>query len=59
MLRIIVRNQHFGAVVHMEGAIAETSLKTFDVELPEIEKYLKVAEKWTSREVIGIEILGD
>jgi len=57
MLRIIIRSQHLGAAAHIPDAKAETDFRTFDVSLPEIEKYLRPDQKWTSREIIGVEIL--
>ncbi len=59
MLRIIIRTEHNGAACHVQGAVSEHEFKTFDIDLPEIEKYLREFEKrpnsYSTREVIGIE----
>lgn len=59
MLRIIIREENNAAACYVPGAVAEHSWKTFDVELPEVESYLREYENkpnaYTSRIVVGIE----
>lgn len=57
-IRIIVRQSDEGAARHVGGPV-QTRHKTFDVELPELEQFLRAEGQpdYTSREVIGVEIL--
>ncbi len=64
MIRIVIQETDFGNAANIGGPV-ETRIKTFDVELPEVEKHLHAAEKakeekrqcWFSRQVIGVEVL--
>lgn len=53
MLRLIVRSVDCGAACHVGGPVA-TKFATFDIDAPEVEQYLKGAEKYEDREVIGV-----
>jgi hypothetical protein len=55
MLRIIVRIDDAGMAANVGGSVL-TSFKTFDVDLPEIEKMLEVG-KYGHAQVVGVEIL--
>lgn len=59
MIRLIIRTQSAGMAANVAGAKAEIDFKTFDVEIPEVESYLREAEKWdyTNRQIIGVELL--
>lgn len=63
MIRLIIKTMDgsFAANLGGPGTPAEISYKTFDIDAPEIEKYLKqpIAENWSvaSRAVIGAEVL--
>jgi len=59
-LRIVIEQTDYGTAAHVDGVKASRSLKSFDVELPEIEKYLQEGAQpnsWRIREFIGIELL--
>ena len=54
MIRIIIREQFLGP----EGQSYGTEYKTFDAEIPEVEKYLtSKSGGYSSRWVQGIEVL--
>jgi len=55
MIRIVVKNQYLGP----EGQSMGSDYKTFDVSLPEVEKYLtdKPDSPYASNWVSGIEII--
>lgn len=69
MLRIVVHDCDYGAFEHVPGAPVQMSVKTFDVEIPALETFLRAHEiarrqatndrltlAWI-RQVVGIEIL--
>ncbi len=70
MLRIVVQTSDCGMAAHVGGSV-ESSVKTFDVHLPELEEHLREYEdaKKISKEtgaptywhrcVIGVEVLPD
>jgi hypothetical protein len=57
-IRIIVRQSDEGAAMHVGGPV-QTSHKTFDVDLPELEQFLRAEGQPTyiRRELIGVELL--
>ncbi len=59
MIRFIVQEVDVAVVIHANSNAAVTSFKTFDYDLPELEKYLTDQEKsqWQLRRVIGAEVL--
>lgn len=58
MIRVIVRETDYQAAAHVEGMAASVSFKTFDVDLPELERYLtKLPSTWLERQFVGIELL--
>ncbi len=56
MIRIIVRQLDESAACNVGGPVSQ-SLKTFDVELLEVETFLDEVPQWIRREVIGVELL--
>jgi len=60
MIRIIVRTDEASMAANVGGAV-ESTWKTFDVVLPELEAFLQKpkAEKWpySHRQVSGVEVL--
>ncbi len=61
MIRIVVRISYMGHVVHGGAPAASVDFKTFDVALPEVEKFLRgtASETYVARDVVGIELLED
>ena len=57
-IRIIVREADVGAAMHVGGPV-RSILKTFDVELPDLERYLRAEGQpdYVHREVMGVELL--
>lgn len=59
MLRIVVRTDNAGMAANVGGAV-HTEYRTFDVDLPEIEEFLREpgAKRmtYTQRQVVGIEL---
>jgi hypothetical protein len=60
MMRIIVRSDYAGMAVNIGGAV-ETEFKTFDVDLPEVEQYLRAVKDnpkdvYSQRQVAGVEL---
>lgn len=57
-IRIIVRQSDEGAARHVGGPV-QTSHKTFDVDLSEVEHFLRATGQpdYICREVIGVELL--
>jgi len=61
MLRIIVKDDNAGMALNVGGSV-ESSIKTFDVDLPELEKHLREFtdaedKRYWARQVIGVEVL--
>jgi len=57
MLRIILQETDTGAAANL-GCSVYQGVKSFDVDLPEVEAWLKTGDrKWNSRQVLGIEII--
>lgn len=63
MLRFIVKEVYVGHVVHASGQ-PETTIKSFDGDLVELEKYLRYWDQrdgkrpdYLTRELIGVELL--
>lgn len=57
MIRIIVEQIEMVHVVHGGAPHAPITLKTFDVELPELEAYLRTALEYDTRRVIGAALI--
>lgn len=58
MLRIIIRCEDSGAVVYGGVKNSLVQYRTFDVELPEVEKFLTVnPNTYETRQVDGVELL--
>lgn len=55
MIRLIVREDNCGMAANVGGDV-HTTYKTFDVDLPDLEAYLRVKETWTERRLIGVEL---
>lgn len=61
-IRIIVRVDDANALAHGAANNAETTFKTFDVDLPAVEAFLrgdKRLNEFVTRSVIGVELLED
>jgi hypothetical protein len=61
MIRIIVQTDDAGMAVNIGGAV-KRELKTFDLNIPDLEAYLQEASHWTpgyycQRQVIGVEVV--
>jgi hypothetical protein len=58
MLRIVIKTEDCVHVVHGAASQSQTTVKTFDVDLPEVEAFLitKPSSYWYSN-VVGIEVL--
>ena len=52
MIRFVVRGKYINP-----GGDCEGDIKTFDVDLPELERYLSESGSYGSREVIGAEVI--
>ena len=57
MIRIIVRETDSGEACNVPNGQTHLNFKTFDVELPEVEKYLSEKWQYVSRQVIGVEVV--
>ncbi len=60
-IRILVRTDDAGMAANCGGAV-ETRYKTFDVELPEVERFLREVTdnklmQYTARQIVGWELL--
>lgn len=57
MIRIIVRIDDAGMAANVGGSV-QTRYKTFDVDLPELEAFLRLPKPntYTEYEVIGVEL---
>jgi hypothetical protein len=51
MIRLIVRREDMSPC--QVGGNPQVSYRTFDVELPEVEAYLKESPKWLSHQLLG------
>lgn len=56
MIRIIVRQDNAEMAANVGGSVF-TSLKTFDYDLPELERWLADESKFSHAQVIGVELL--
>lgn len=56
MIRILCRNVDLSDAAAGVGPTEET-YKTFDVELPELEKWLRESSNFVRRTAIGIEVV--
>jgi hypothetical protein len=58
MIRIIVQTDDASMAANVGGNVL-TTMRTFDVELPELEEFLRGADKkYMHRQAIGIELIG-
>lgn len=57
MLRIIVKTDDAAHVVNGGADHSLASFKTFDVDLPEVEKHLRDMTTYESRQVVGVELI--
>lgn len=59
-LRIIVATTDAARAAHVGGPI-EVKYKTFDIEAPEVERFLKSGKpnNFWDRTIVGVEVLGD
>lgn len=55
-IRIVVREDDATMSVNC-GSLVQSYCKTFDIEAPELEKFLRQAEGYVARTVTGAEIL--
>ena len=56
-MKILVRVDNAGMATNVGGSV-ETTYKTFDVELPDVEQYLRDARgTYSHANVIGVELL--
>ena len=59
MIRILCRVAYRGAAAHVGGPV-DLEYKTFDVELPEVEKWLTTnIDSYSTKEAFGIEIVSE
>lgn len=57
MIRIIVRTDCAGMACNVGGAV-ETSYRTFDVDLPDLEQFLREDQgTYSQRQALGIELI--
>ena len=58
MLRIVVKSDDAGMALNVGGSV-ETTVKTFDVDLPALESYLTEhpGALYFQRQVVGVEVL--
>ncbi len=56
MLRIIVRTVFSGEAIHVGGPVNVVH-KTFDVDLPQVEVFIKGNQMYATVEVVGVEVL--
>jgi hypothetical protein len=58
MIRIIIETCEAGMAANVGGSV-QTSYRTFDVELPEVEAFLRQVKgsPYTERQVLGVELL--
>lgn len=57
MLRIIVQETNVNNAAHVTGAKADISYRTFDIEAPDVEKYLRAAVAYETKTIIGVEMI--
>jgi hypothetical protein len=56
VIRIIVRSSDCGAAANVGGPVY-TDYRTFDVDIPELEEFLREQRTYLVREVVGVEVL--
>lgn len=56
MIRIIVQSCDAGMACNVGGSVL-TTYKTFDVDLPEVEKFLAQKEMYVQKQISGFEVL--
>lgn len=58
MIRLIIEVSNFGAAANLGGPV-DVGYKTFDVDLPDVERFLKNnTSTYSSATLKGIEIIG-
>lgn len=56
-LQVIVRDDDAGMAAHVDGAVVKTHWKTFVIDAPELEAFLKQElPSLIQRQVVGVEI---
>lgn len=60
-LRIIVRNSDWGYACNIggPGTSATVTHKTFDIDAPAVEAFMKAVGQYDERTIIGVEVLED
>jgi len=56
MIRVIVRNDDAKMAANVGGSV-HTTLKTFDYDLPDLERWLAKDSSLSHAQVIGVEII--
>lgn len=59
MLRIIVKICDAGQSANCAGGETETRWKTFDVSIPDLEKYLSTEISYGFTQVAGVEVIAE
>ena len=57
MIRIIVRTDDAQMMAHVGGSV-ESTYRTFDCDLPELEQFLRATQPYVQKQIIGTEIVG-
>lgn len=57
MLRVIVRTDNAGMACNVGEGSVEVTYKTFAVDIPELEKFLRENQSYGHRRVIGVELV--
>lgn len=59
MIRIVVQVTDAGMAANIGGPV-QTWIKTFDIEMPELERFmLDRSGKYQERSIVGVEVLGE
>jgi len=56
MIRIICADTDYSSAANVGGPV-DTRHRTFDIDAPEVEAFLKGSGKWNSRSFVGIEVV--
>jgi hypothetical protein len=56
MIRITVRTDDAGMVAAVGGGAVLTQYKSFDVEAPALEAFLRVNDNYTQRQIVSYEV---
>jgi len=60
MIRVLVRTDDAAMASNVGGSV-ETTFRTFDIDAPDLESFLREPDKWTGtkyahRQVVGVEL---